>query len=183
MITVENITPSNDLNELKALVKLRCEILDEIRSADEIEKAAIAKAKADKAEQTKFSLEQIDILDSRLTKLLISRKKSLTARFGKTITLPGGVIRYRIDAKSLETPKAVVAIINFLLGVRGGKRYLTFTPTLNRDAITNAGESLHRKLWPFGAWVGKHATISIKSTGESGPKTLDSRRYRFHRSK
>lgn len=174
---LQDIAPSGNVDELKALTARRRVLLNGIRKAIQTEEATKAQAKARRVEKTKPPIKELKSLDSRLTKLLISRKRSLWARFGKTITLPDGVIRYRTDAKSIDTPRNTTSIVNFLRRMKGGNRYLTWTPSLNRDAITNSGDSLQRKLKPLGAWVGRHAIITIKSTGEDEPTTLDRRRF------
>ncbi len=163
--------------QLDTLVKKRRQLLEAIDVELAVEKRTVAKAKARRAEKTKPLLDELKQLDEGLTKLLIARKRSLWHRFGKTISLPDGVIRYRTDAKSLDTPRNTTAIIYFLRGKRGGNRYLTWTPSLNRDAITNSDSSLLAKLKPLGVWVGRHAIITIKSTGQEEPTTLDRRRF------
>jgi hypothetical protein len=178
IVSFEGIEQTGDIDELKALVKRRRQLDDSLRKADAAEKRVVDRAAQRKKLVTAAPLEERKALDLRLTKLLITRKRRFWAAFGKVIKLPDGEVRYRLDDKSLDTPKSTAAIIAFLLTRRGGKDFITFKPSLNRDAITQAGESLHRSLKPFGAWVGKHSFITVKTKGEQDPTILDRRRYR-----
>ncbi|MCX6728496.1 MAG: hypothetical protein NTV39_01885 [Candidatus Saccharibacteria bacterium] len=174
---LEDIVPTGKIEELESLAKRRRELLERICKAEKVEKDAIDRAKAVRAAKTKPLGKELKSLDSRLALLLFGRKRYFWARFGKTIKLADAVITYRTVAKSLDTPKNVAPVINFLRNMRGGNRFLTWTPSLNRDAITNSGESLQSKLKPLGAWVGRHAIITIKTTGQDEPTTLDRRRF------
>ncbi len=177
LTTLEDIPASANCDELKALAKRRRELLAGIHKLVEAEKVAIDHAKSRRAEKAKPLQKELKNLDIRLTLLLRGRKRYFWARFGKTINLPDATIRYRTDAKSLDTPRDTSVIINFLRHMRGGNRYLTWTPSLNRDAISNSSVSLQHKLKPLGAWVGRHAIITIKMTDDDQPTTLDRRRF------
>jgi hypothetical protein len=176
-IPLEDIVPSGDIGELTELTKRRKDLLKGVHKAEKVEMAAITRARAKKTEKTKPLQEELKNLDARLAKILLTRKRSLWARFGKTIKTPYAVIRYRTDSASLDTPRNTSAIVNFLLRMRRGNRYLTWTPSLNRDVITNSSVWTQRLLRPLGVWVGRHAIITIKTTGEDEPTTLDRRRY------
>jgi hypothetical protein len=172
-----DIYPSGLIDELIELTDRRKELLDGVREATESEEAAKARAKAKRVNVTEPLLAELKSLDKRLVLLLVARRRYFWNKSGKVITLPNAVIRYMTVAKSLDTPKDTSKIVDYLLRMRGGRRYLTFTPSLNRDAITNAGASIHTRLKPLGAWVGKHAIITIKTAGEDEPTTLDRRRF------
>lgn len=174
---LQDIVPNGSLEELNALTKRRRDLLSGIHKVVGTEQKAIARAKTKRAEKTKPLQKELKGLDARLTKVLLTRKRSLWARFGKTIKLQDAVIRYRTDASSLDTPRDTTAIINFLRHIRSGNRYLTWTPSLNRDAITNSSVWTQRLLKPLGVWVGRHAIITIKTTSEDEPTTLDRRRF------
>ncbi len=171
-------TQAGGIEEIMHLVERRAEVVALQRSAHE--RLAEAQAMVASAHQPEIETlhDQQTELDRRLTALLILHKRAFTNRFGKVAELPGGVVRYRRDAKSLDTPKSVTAIINFLLMMRGGKRYLTLKWSLNRDALTQANASLLRKLRPLGVRVARHDIITIKSDGQDEPTTLSRRPYR-----
>jgi hypothetical protein len=166
---------------LTDLAKLRRQLLSDIDKSLRTEAASVARAQARRKEQTKHQLAELKALDAVLTGYLQSHRASLWRRYGKVIKLPDAVIRYRTGSKSLDTPKNNDDLVAFLLSQPGGKRYLTVKYTLNRDAITQAGKSLRPKLRRFGIWVGRHATITITSTGQAEPTTLARRRYRERR--
>lgn len=176
-IPLADIPKSGDYDELKALIRRRRVLRNEVRRAEKVEKNAIERARAKRVEKTKPLQKELRSLDSRLAKHVVTHRRSLLHRFGSVIRFPDAVIRLRTDAKSLDTPRDVSDIINKLLNTRGGRKYLTFTPTLNREALANAGESMLRKLKPFGVNVSKHSFITIKMTGEVEPTTLDRRRF------
>jgi phage host-nuclease inhibitor protein Gam len=181
VLTIDEIVASGDIDELNALARRRRELTSGIAKAINAEKAICEKAKAKRILKTKPLSDELKKLDTRMTKFLKSHKRYLWKRFGKVIELPDAVIRYRTDAPSLDTPRSNSVVIDFLRAMRGGDRYLKWTPTLNRDAITQANSKLHAKLKHLGVWVGRHAIISIRSRGEEEPTTLDRSRYRERR--
>ena len=181
VLTLDEIVASGGIDELNALAKRRREITSGIAKAINAEKAICETAKAQRLFKTTPLSDELKRLDARMTKFLKSHKRYLWRRFGKVIELPDAVIRYRTDAPSLDTPRSTSFVIDFLSAMRGGNRYLKWTPTLDRDAITHANSTLHAKLRRLGVWVGRHVIITIKSSDEDEPTTLDRRRYREKR--
>lgn len=108
-----------------------------------------------------------------------ANRKSVLARFGRTIELSDGTIKFRIIAKSLEVPKDTKPIVRYLLNRRGGKKYLRPTWALDKDALVQADPGLlhllNRRFRGF--WAGRHEHISIKPTDEDEPITISVRRF------
>lgn len=109
-----------------------------------------------------------------------TNRKSVLAKFSRTIELPEGTIKFRVIPKSLEVPRDTKPIIEWLLKLRGAKtKYLTVTYTLNKEALTQANarllSRLHRRYPQF--WAGRHENVSIKPLGEKDPITIARRRY------
>lgn len=177
-ITLDEIAPSGNVKELKALTKRRLQLLNVIKAADEVERAAIDQAMVERAKTTKPAEEELTALDSRLGNLTKNHRRKFLAKFGRTITLPDAVITYRIYPRSLDVPKFTMGVIDFLRDMSGGDRYLNWTASLNKDAITNSNDKLLRKLRPFGVWAGRHEIIAIRSTGKNEPTALDRRRFK-----
>ena len=118
-------------------------------------------------------------IENAIAAYVSRRRRWIFARHGKTLRLTNGVVTVRDNAPSLDTPRVTKPIVAFLLRMRGGKEnYLVSKWELNRDALTHAPESLRRKLRPFGVWVGRHETISLRVTGEEEAVTIASRRIR-----
>lgn len=117
-------------------------------------------------------------IENAIAAYVSRRRRWIFARHGKTLRLTNGVVTFRDNAPSLDTPRVVKPIVAFLLRRRGGEKYLLHEWKLNRDAITNAPKSLQRLLRPFGVWVGRHRTVSVRVTGEEEAVTIASRRIR-----
>jgi hypothetical protein len=107
------------------------------------------------------------------------RRPSLIKRLGKTIPREHGQLKWYIRGRSLETPKDEKPIIDWLHKVRGGKRYLIVTESIDRHALAAADPKLIRRLWPLGVWVGRHEYFSIQAEGEEHPTVVRKRRYPF----
>ena len=105
------------------------------------------------------------------------RRKSILHRNGRTIQLASGVIKWRVVPRSLDAPKDDKDLINFLLNLHGGKRYLRATYSLDKKALALAGPKLMRRLRSFGVWVGRHENLTIQASGE--PKPVVVRHNRF----
>jgi hypothetical protein len=105
------------------------------------------------------------------------RRRHILRRHGRTITLKNGTLKYRVIGRSLDTPKNVGPIIAALLALRGGKRYLTVTYTLDRKKLAAAGYSVLAMLKPLGVWAGRHENLSIQAEEEDEPTIV--RHYRF----
>lgn len=121
---------------------------------------------------------EIAELRDLLSSFFSRRKKSITAKHGKTITLDNGVVKYRVIPRSLDTPKNVTPIINFLLLMHGGKRYLRKIYELDREVLTQANPKLLSRLNRlFGVWAGKHENISIQTDADVKPVVIAHRRF------
>lgn len=173
LFSLEEIPKTGDLKEIEALVGRRDELVGDVTRVNA--KLALAQAAHNKALAPLNK--QLAALDKRLAHLVLQRRRSILNHFGKVVKLPGGTIRYRIDTKSLDTPKVVTAIVNFLLTMRGGKKYLTLKWSLDRDALAQASEHVIARLRPLGVRVVRHEHITIKSDSEEEPTTLVRRPY------
>ncbi len=178
LFTLGDIPRTGDDEELKALVARRDEVLKSAAQLEAASAAAQAQVRALYQGAVAPLNTELSALDERLTWFVVNRRRSLMSRFGKVIGLPGGTIRYRVDQKSLDTPKITTAIVKALLAMRGGKKYLTVKWSLNRDALTQATEHVLAKLRPLGVRVVRHEHITIKSDSQDEPTTLVRRPYR-----
>jgi phage host-nuclease inhibitor protein Gam len=170
---LEEIVQTGDIKELNELARRRKDLLKVVRRAEKVEAAAIARARAKKAEKTKPLTSELKDLDTRILKL--AQKRSVQAKNGKTIKLHDAVIRCFIAAPSLDTPRNTDPIVEHLKLMRRGNKFLTWTPSLNRDAITQSSPWTKRLLRPLGVRVRRHAFVTIKMNGDKDPTTLDRR--------
>jgi len=170
-----DIAQTGDINELNELARRRKDLLKVVRRAEKVQAAAIARARAKKVEKTKPSIGELKKLDERILKIV--QKRSVQAKHGKTVKLEDAVIRCFIAAPSLDTPRNTDPIVERILNMRSGKKLLTMTPSLNRDAITQSSDWTKRILRPLGAKVRRHAFVTIKMNGDKDPTTLERRPY------
>jgi phage host-nuclease inhibitor protein Gam len=178
LFTLGEIPRTGDDNELKALVARRDEVLKSAARLEAVSADAQAQIRALYQSAAAPINGELSVIAERLTWFVVNRRRSLMSRLGKVISFPGGTIRYRVDQKSLDTPRVTTAIVNFLLVMRGGKRYLTVKWSLNRDALTHASEHVLAKLRPLGVRVVRHEHITVKSDSQDEPTTLVRRPYR-----
>ncbi len=123
-------------------------------------------------------LDEIARYEAAIRAFTLKHRRSLLRRFGRTIKLENGVIKFRIIRRSLHTPKDTKALVNLLLHVPGGKRYLRATWSLDRTALGNAKSSkLWRRLRGLGAWVGKQEGLFLETPHAPEPVQLQLRRY------
>jgi len=146
------------------------------RKAKRLEEA-IASIEAQWQEETGSTPTRLRIIEDQLTGFLSHNHYHLTRGYGKTITRDAGEVKVYERAPSLEIPGSEKPIINFFLNRRGGRRYLIFTPKLNRTAILASSSQTFSLLKPFGAWRGKHRLISVQSPSEEKAKTLELTRW------
>ena len=145
----------------------------ELRYAEEV--AALGRARDENLAPVAA---EIDALLETVTGYLKVHRRSLRRKYGTTIVTNQGVtIKWRVIGRSLETPKDVKPIINWLLSRVGGKRYLRIRCELDREALSRANPKVLRSLRSFGVWAGRHEHLSLQLAGEA-PIVLDRRRYR-----
>ena len=161
------------------LVITSLEQLDEMMGQRALNLRRDTRAKATYDKVHKEVMAQNKAIENAIAAYVSRRRRWIFAHLGKTLRLTNGVVTVRDNAPSLDTPRVVKPIVALLLRRRGGNTYLIEQePKLNRDAITNAPKSLQRELRPFGVWVGRHETISLRVTGEEEAVTIASRRIR-----
>ncbi|TAH31850.1 hypothetical protein EYC58_04190 [Candidatus Saccharibacteria bacterium] len=123
-------------------------------------------------------LDELTRLEAEIRTFVLGHRRSLLRRFGRTIKLGNGIIKFRVIRRSLHTPKDTKSLINLLLNTRGGKRYLRVTWSLDRTALANAKSSkLWRRLQGLGAWVGKQEGLFLETPHAPEPVQLNLRRY------
>lgn len=154
------------------------EQLDEMMGQRALNLRRDKRAKATYDKVHKEVMAQNKAIENAIAAYVSRRRRWIFARHGKILRLTNGVVTVRDNAPSLDAPRVAKAIIAFLLRRRGGEKYLLHKWQLNRDAITHAPKSLQRQLRPFGVWVGRHETISLRVTGEEEAVTIASRRIR-----
>jgi phage host-nuclease inhibitor protein Gam len=168
-----------DMEESRKLLKRFLEISDD-------EKDAVAIAKANNESMAKQTAKIVDPIRQEKRAILRALKvyfdanrKSILAKYGRTITIPEGVFKIRVIPKSLEVPKDVKPLIRWLLSRRRAKKYLRLKYELDKDALAQADPRLLRRLNRSfsGFWAGRHENISVKLLGDEDPITISSRRF------
>lgn len=130
------------------------------------------------SERAKKRIEdELDSHRAAIKKFILSRRASLIRRLGRTIQLDNGIIKIHKIRASLHTPKNTEQIIQHLLDMRGGKRYLRVSYTLDRLALAKAGKDLLRHLRPLGVWVGREEQVTIQTEHMAKAATLHTRPY------
>lgn len=105
------------------------------------------------------------------------RRASWLRRFGIVAKLENGTIKWHVIGASLVTPKNEQVVIDTLLKMRGGKRYIVQTPSIDRDALKSASPRLLRKLAHLGVYRSRHESLLITAKGEKDPTRLRHFRY------
>lgn len=170
-VSIDNLS---DLNQqLGRWSELNEEKQDLIRRAQ----SRIDEAKA----ELQSALEPLDKqqrdIEAAATVHLKRRRRSLRNRFGITIQLDNGIVKWRIIGRSLDTPKDTQPIVKHLLGRRGGRRYLRVKYELDRKALAGADHRLLRDLASLGVWAGRHEQLTILPRGAEDPILLEYSRY------
>lgn len=174
---VEELAPPGNIGELDALLERKSEIISIKKKAMARHAAIVASSESVMAQTIEPLDEEESRIDKTITAFIIRRQRSIRSRFGRTAELAHGTIKFRVIPRSLETPKDAKPAINFLLRMRGGKRYLRVTYALDKDAIKNANNSLLQKLKSFGIWAGKHEHITVQARGEDEATVISRRRF------
>ncbi|HEX7484194.1 MAG TPA: host-nuclease inhibitor Gam family protein [Candidatus Saccharimonadales bacterium] len=109
-----------------------------------------------------------------------ANRKSILAKYGRTITLPEGVFKVRVIPKSLEVPKDVKLVVAWLLArPRLKRKYLRVKYELDKEALAVADARLlrrmNRSISEF--WAGRHERVSLKLRDEQDPIGISTRRY------
>jgi hypothetical protein len=164
------VTSMNDVDELfEELSALAIEEEARLEAKKESDKAHAAALAPIKARQA--------AIREAIAGYIHPRRRHILRRHGRTIKRDHGLIKYRVIGRSLDTPKNEKPIVAALLAMRGGKRYLTVTYTLNRDALAAANPSVMSKLRRFGVWAGRHENLSIQADGEAKPTVVRHNRF------
>lgn len=174
------VSPPTSMEDIDALLGLSGELLELEKRA--IENDTIAKAAI--SAQTAAIVDPIRIkraaIDEAIADYQLKHRKNILARFGRTIKLSNGVIKWRIVPRSVEVPKDTKPIVNFLKNRRNGRKVLRQIWALDKEALANADSRLLRQLNRnfTGFWAGKHEHVMIQPRGEDKARTVAQRRYR-----
>lgn len=131
---------------------------------------ATAKAMKEAAEAQRRDL--VEPLNQRIDQIMNAvgayakpRRRWWLRRYGRTVSIPGGgTVAWRVVPRSLETPKNTEGIVNQLLLIRGGKRYLSVKYSLDKRALASASPALLRRL---GLWAGPHEWLVVATDGQN----------------
>jgi hypothetical protein len=151
-----------------------------IAAANAKKAARLAKAEKRWQKEVGKAPEKLARIDEELTAFLERNRYSLTRRLSKTIKRALGEVKVTLHAVELDMPRDETPVANFLLKRRGGKRYLTFTPKVNRRALLQASSELMSALAPLGVARAKHWMISVRSPSSERARTLSRQRYNDH---
>ncbi len=167
--------------QLDAQLLAREEALGRIDSVGAAWKREIDRVDAKFKPLAEAEVATLAAIDEGLRDFLSKYRRTLTRRLSQTIVREHGEVKYRVLSKALDLPKNVKPIIARLKARRGGKKFLTFTVSLNKDALTQGSAEVLRDLRPLGVVVARHLHITVKSPQEDDPTTLVRRVYRERR--
>jgi phage host-nuclease inhibitor protein Gam len=167
--------PTN-MDELDKLLKRKQLIKPKLDDAKS--KVAAIKSNAQSLEVTIVQpLIKLDgAIDVAIESYLHSHRSWILRKFGKTITLPHGVVKWFIR-HSFDLPKDETAVVAALLKRRGGKKYLDVSYRVNETALSQAPRSLLARLSRLGVWSGRYEHLNITVAGQKTPVKLSRRRY------
>jgi phage host-nuclease inhibitor protein Gam len=117
-----------------------------------------------------------DAINVAIEAYLHTHRSSIRRKFGRTVTLTHGVIKWFVR-RSFDLPKDEKPVIAVLLGIRGGKKYLNITYQVNETALSQAPKSLLLRLRPFGVGNVRYEHLNVTVTGQKQPIKLSRRRY------
>ena len=170
----------NDMEGVRELMEQYTALTEREKAARVDEKQVINAVQALTARVIDPLIQEKLAIRAALQVYFTTNRKSVLAKFGRTIEFAEGTIKFRVIPKSLELPKDPKPIVQWLLHFRGAKkRYLHATYTLNKEALAHANQrllSLLHALWPE-FWAGRHEIVSFKPVGEEDPITIARRRY------
>jgi hypothetical protein len=143
-------------------------------------KSKVAAIKADATALEKTIVSPLVALDQAINiaaeAYLHQRRSSIRRKFGKTVTLSHGIIKWFVR-RSFELPKDETPVIATLLAMRGGKKYLNVTYTVNETALSQAPKSVLSRLRRLGVSNGRFEHLNITIAGQTQPTKLSRRRY------
>lgn len=117
----------------------------------------------------------IAAIDRQVLEKLEENRPRIRRWFGRTITLPAGVIKWIIIPPSLQAPKDDKLVVETALKMKNGMRYLIPYFKLNRRAAAAAPPRTQRRL---GVTSYSQEQLSFKPVGDNiEPVVLKRRRY------
>lgn len=170
------VPPPKNMKELDELLHQKQSLkqqLDDVKS-----KVAVIKASATTFEETITApLVALDhAINVAVEAYLRSHRSSIRRRFGKTVTLTHGVIKWFVR-RSFELPKDESPVVAELLAMRGGKKYLIETHKVNETALSQAPQSVLSRLRRLGVLDARFEHLNVTITGQTQPVKLSRRRY------
>ena len=174
--------PSRLLQELDGRLGRIAELQSEVATINAPAKAALVRAEelAEKAyEEAKPLHDAIKEERQALAESMKRNRRSLLRRVlktkaGKVIELPHGVLTMKLVPKSVVLPSDTDGLVQRLLKMRGGKRYLEIKYTPNKKALHAANGRLLKRL---GVSVRRSEVYYAQATGEDNRIEIGRRRY------
>jgi hypothetical protein len=163
--------------QLDEMLDQRDQYVRVIAAATEVRDAAIAEAIQVFEEAVADAPTQLKQLDKRLGDFVERFHYPLTRRHSKTIKRDKGEVKVILQRRSLDLPASEAAVIEALLSVPRGKKYLVLKYQLDKRALLSAPGTLLMKLRSRGVWVGKHREVQVRSISEAKGKTIATRRF------
>jgi phage host-nuclease inhibitor protein Gam len=171
--------PTN-MEECQSLLKRFNQISDDEKDALATQKANIESMARQTARIVDPIQKEKQAIIAAFKQYFDANRKSILAKYGRTIQLPEGVFKVRVIPKSLELPKDVKLVVQWLLvRPRLKRKYLRVKYELNKEALAEADPRLLRRLnrSVSGFWAGRHELVSVKPRDENEPIHISSRRY------
>lgn len=169
--SVEVQTPSN-MSEVNATLKRLGEIDKTRKKAQEDYSAIVAVAASIRDGVVTPLDDEARAILAGITAYVVPRKRSIKRKYGLTVKMKNGTIKFFRRERSIDGPEDEASVIEFLQKEPGGEQYLDYTPTLDKRAIAaSRNKTMLAKLRRRGLRVAKHEHITIQAEGMK-PQTI-----------
>lgn len=167
-------TTMDEVDALMARLSQTAELVEQAAARRDVAIAAVQDLAAATIAPLEFEQAQ---LRKVIAAYLRQRRRSILSKRGRTVKLANGEIKWRVVPRSLDVPKDDKSVINFLLNLRGGKRYLRATYSVDKKALAAATPRLLTSLRHLGVWAGKHENLTIQARSEKKPTIVHHSRF------
>jgi phage host-nuclease inhibitor protein Gam len=165
------------MNDVDSALRRLGELRTTITRKDGLHKEIVSALKTMHDESVKPELEEREQILETLADYLQRRRPALIRRFGKIIVRDNGEIKWYIRGPFADVPPNANELVQALLKIRGGKRFLIVKYEVDKKALAKASARMLRKLRPLGVGVGKNEYLSIRLPDEEKPTVIRKRRY------
>lgn len=169
--------PNRLVDELDALLEKRAKHAKRIADADAKRAKKLAKIKKQWDKEVGKAPKKLAGADEALADFVWAHQDQLTRRLSKTMKRKMGEVQLRMRPFGLEMPADEQGVVEDLLAMRGGKKYLRQIWEVDRPSLLQAPPPTFRRLRRRGVWRGKRRAILVKSPTDKGAKTISLKRY------